>query len=64
MKKLLIALVALAIAGSAFALAAARANVYQATGPVLALTPSVITIQKGEDKWEIGRDASPRSPGT
>lgn len=29
---------------------------YQVTGPVLGLTDDVITIQKGTDKWEIGRN--------
>jgi len=28
---------------------------YQVTGPVIALTDSVITVQKGDEKWEISR---------
>lgn len=40
-------------------LQAASAKSYQVTGPVLALTDSVITVQKGDEKWEIAR-----TPGT
>ncbi len=36
---------------------------YQVTGPVLALTPTTITVQKGEEKWEIARDSSTRVEG-
>ena len=28
---------------------------YQVTGPVLDVTDDVITVQKGSEKWEIGR---------
>jgi hypothetical protein len=28
---------------------------YQVTGPVLELTDDVITVEKGKEKWEIGR---------
>ena len=31
---------------------------YQATGPVLAVTDSTITIQHGKEKWELGKDAA------
>jgi LysM repeat protein len=40
---------------SAGALKAADAKTYQVTGPVLAVTPTTITVQKGDDKWEIAR---------
>jgi hypothetical protein len=36
---------------------------YQVTGPVLAITPTTITVQKGEEKWEISRDSSTRIEG-
>lgn len=36
---------------------------YQVTGPVLAVTDSVITVQKGSDRWEIARDASAKVTG-
>jgi len=51
---------ALFIAG---ALNAADAKSYQVTGPVLDVTPSVITVQKGSDKWEIARDSSTKVTG-
>ncbi len=37
---------------------AADAKTYQVTGPVLDLTPTTITVQKGKDKWEIARTKS------
>ena len=41
------------LAASAFA---ADSNSYQVTGPILAMTPTTITVQKGTEKWEIARD--------
>jgi hypothetical protein len=38
------------------------AKTYQVTGPVLALTADTITVQKGKDRWEIGRDAGTTMP--
>lgn len=29
---------------------------YQVTGPVLDVTDEVITVEKGKEKWEIGRN--------
>ena len=37
---------------------AATAKTYQVTGPVLDVSPTMITVQKGKDRWEIARDAS------
>ncbi len=59
MKKHLLSLFAvcsLLLAGST----AAFADVadYQVTGPVLAVTDTSITVQKGKEKWEIARDAA------
>jgi hypothetical protein len=31
---------------------------YQVTGPVLEMTDSSITVQKGKDKWVIAKDAA------
>jgi hypothetical protein len=31
---------------------------YQVTGPVLEVTETVITVQKGKDRWEVARDGS------
>ncbi len=42
-------------------LGAAESQTYQVTGPVLEVTPTTITVQKGNDKWEIGRDAKTKS---
>ena len=42
---------------------AADARRYQVTGPVLEVTPTTITIQKGNDKWEINRDANTKIKG-
>ena len=36
---------------------------YQVTGPVLAVTDDAITVQKGQEKWEIARDASTKVTG-
>jgi len=42
---------------------AADAKSYQVTGPVLEVTPTVITVQKGSDKWEIARSSSTKITG-
>ena len=36
----------------------AGAKDYQVTGPILAMTDTSITVQKGSEKWEVARDAS------
>jgi len=54
---------ALALALAAAPLFAAPPKTYQVTGPVLALTDDMITVQKGQDKWEIARDASTKITG-
>jgi hypothetical protein len=36
---------------------------YQVTGPVLALTPTSITVKKGKDPWTVSRDASTQVTG-
>jgi len=43
----------------AVAEAKAKAKDYQVTGPVLAIEDNVVTVQKGDEKWEIelGPDA-------
>ena len=42
---------------------AADAKSYQVTGPVLEVTPTVITVQKGNDKWEIQRNGNTKVTG-
>jgi hypothetical protein len=44
------------------ALAAAPKS-YQVTGPALSLTEDVITVQKGNEKWEIARDKDTKITG-
>ena len=41
----------------------AAMKTYQVTGPVLALTDAVITVQKGQEKWEIARDPAAKVTG-
>lgn len=36
----------------------AEAKTYQVTGPVLELTPTMIVVQKGDDKWQIARGSA------
>lgn len=36
---------------------------YQVTGPVIDLTDDVITVQKGNEKWEIGREKNTKVQG-
>jgi LysM repeat protein len=42
---------------------AADTKTYQVTGPVLEVTPTTITVQKGNDKWEIARDSKTKITG-
>ncbi|HOW58024.1 MAG TPA: hypothetical protein PKZ12_08470 [Smithellaceae bacterium] len=42
---------------------AAGPKTYQVTGPVLEVTADTIIVQKGKDKWEIGRDAATKVTG-
>ena len=32
------------------------ADAYQVTGPIVSVTPTSVTVQKGNEKWEIARD--------
>lgn len=42
---------------------AAQPKEYQVTGPIVALTDDVITVDKGGEKWEIGRSAATKVTG-
>ncbi len=42
---------------------AATPKTYQVTGPVLDVKGNVIVVQKGNDKWELERDASTKVTG-
>jgi hypothetical protein len=48
---------------AASSLNAGDAKTYQVTGPVLEVTPTTITVQKGNDKWEIARDSKTKITG-
>jgi hypothetical protein len=61
MKRFLVALGILVFAATV-ALAAGPKD-YQVTGPVLELKDDVIVVQKGKDKWEIGRDKDTKATG-
>lgn len=58
MKTTLRVVMFLAAACACGSLWAADVNTYQVTGPVLAVTPTTVTVQKGSEKWEIARDAA------
>jgi hypothetical protein len=61
MKKILIfACAFLFVATVAFA---AGANKYQVTGPVLEIKGDVIVVKKGNDNWEVTRDAATKVTG-
>ena len=42
---------------------AADSKSYQVTGPVLEVTPTTFTVQKGSEKWEITRDKDTKMNG-
>ncbi len=60
MKKTVLIIAALAL-WSSMALAAIKT--YQVTGPVVAVTADVITVKKGNDNWEIAREAATKIKG-
>jgi hypothetical protein len=58
-----LALTPLALLAFTGSLWAAQAKTYQVTGPVVSMTDSTITVKKGKDNWEIGRDGSTKVTG-
>ena len=61
MKKTLVVVCAMVLAASlAFA---GGPKTYQVTGPVLELKDDLIVVQKGSDRWEIGRGADTKVKG-
>jgi hypothetical protein len=44
-------------------LLAASPKKYQVTGTVLEVSDTLIILQKGEEKWEVGRDAATKVTG-
>jgi hypothetical protein len=57
----LIALVATLLVAPFSSFAAAKT--YQVTGPIIELTDKTIVVQKGDEKWEIARDATTQTDG-
>ena len=60
-KSLLVGIAAQAAVLSASA--AEIAKTYQVTGPVVEINERTIVVQKGEERWEIARDAATNSKG-
>lgn len=61
MKKILVfACAVLFVASFAFA---AGPKTYQVTGPVLEVNANTVVVKKGNDKWEISRDAATKVAG-
>ena len=61
MKKILVLIgIVLLMASVAFA---GAPKSYQVTGPVLEVKDDTITVQKGNEKWEIARDKATKVSG-
>jgi hypothetical protein len=56
MKTIILTLAIIAVA--TFGIHAAETKTYQVTGPVLEVTATTITVQKGNDKWQMTCDAA------
>lgn len=52
-----------AITVASISLATAAPKAYQVTGPVLEVNESTIVVQKGNERWEIARDAKTKADG-
>ncbi len=61
LKRVLLAALALPLILGSSALA--DDHNYQVTGPILAVTDTSITVQKGKDPWTVSRDASTKVTG-
>ena len=62
MMKRILSLFAAAFLLTSVAIAAGPKD-YQVTGPVLDVSDDIITVQKGSDKWEIGRNKDTKING-
>ena len=63
LKSVCVATLCGAVLMGALATANAEVKTYQVTGPVLEVTPTSITVQKGTEKWEIARDKDTKITG-
>ena len=61
-RKIQCALVAASLFASSLALGA-EVKTYQVTGPVIEVTPTTITVQKGDEMWQIAREKSTKTTG-
>ena len=61
MKRLILVVVAVLFCSSV--VFAAGPKTYQVTGPVLEIKDGMIIVQKGDDKWEIAKDAATKVTG-
>ena len=61
MKRLILVVVAVLFCASV--VFAAGPKTYQVTGPVLEIKDGMIIVQKGDDKWEIAKDAATKVTG-
>lgn len=62
-KSIRIALFTLALGLPSSLTALAGDKTYQVTGPVLEVSDSVITVQKGKEKWTVARDKDTKVTG-
>jgi hypothetical protein len=60
--KRILSMCAAALLLASVALAAGPKD-YQVTGPILDVTDDVITVEKGKEKWEIGRNKDTKING-
>jgi len=56
----IIAASSLALGSTGFA---GGASTYQVTGPIVAVTDTVITVLKGKDQWQVARSADTKVTG-
>jgi hypothetical protein len=61
--KLGAALLSAALALATPAPAAPQAKTYQVTGPVVEITETYIAVKKGDEIWQVARDAGTRIKG-
>ena len=58
-----IALACAAVLSFSMRVRAADTKSYQVTGPVLELSDTKITVQKGDEKWEVARNKNTKVTG-
>lgn len=56
----LLTVISLMVAATAMA---ASTKTYQVTGPILEVKDDVVVVQKGKEKWEVGRDKDTKVSG-